>query len=323
MMFSHVSYAGFPYWFHLEWSPDGSMLAAVGLQAELYLYTDDLELIASTRDTNLNHVAYDSAKWTHDGNRFAMIYREMFSTSPDSVNGISILNTQFEEESKVAFVEDEYNLGFVTAWTDDDTQLIGLMADCVFCSPEMYFFDGSTLEVENSFELSRTILLEADIVFDHNSEYFAYSRVDAHETSISIFVVETLTGNLLRTIEVPYEDRPHLVFWHANGEILIDSDESLRFYDSSTGELLRRLTYSGFTTLLGWSPDGKWVAVQSDHNFEIWDTFTGIVSRTFGCDVDDCPTNDLIVAAAWHPRDAVIAAGLWDGRIELYDVNQL
>ena len=98
-------------------------------------------------------------------------------------------------------------------------------------------------------------------------------------------------------------------------------DQTVKLWDAATGNLLMTLRgHTDIVSAVDWSPKGGQIASASeDETIRIWDSTTG---KPLAVLADQANPNGSHKAAvlAWNPDDVRLAAGIIDGRVQIWNV---
>ncbi len=325
---AQVGYAGTPNWIDLEWSPDGMMLAAVGGQG-ITLFSKNLEVMGQS-----GYRAY-GVSWNADGTQLAVTMQNgSWADSRIEIDAVSIWNTEPFEWTGSTEVDPHFVVSpSPVFWRDDGLYVLG-SKDKQQSKEAILVVNSNTLQFEDSFNIDSPdeYVYEDTFTLNNTISRLAYTSViinsanDRDDWNYFVHILDYLTEEQ-NSIQLPGDVRSAV--WSNNGEMLVVGGVNyVNLYDSS-GKLLKNFDMDGAVSNVEWSPDDLYLALsiwgEHESNFEIWEAETGRVLKNLRTAKQegeyDTPNN--VYSIAWHPNGQLIAGGLLDGEVLLFDVSDL
>lgn len=202
-------------------------------------------------------------------------------------------------------------------------------------------WDGSTLLTNDGMQVTRWEISSGQII-----EQYPVSQqspwTDASDVSPdgSRWVAwpgtirNTASGQELVHIAVKPTTGRDVNAWSPDGTRLVSGNsigsETTAVWDASTGKILFTLPMeaggSPFLGALAWSPDGAWISAagsrmnsgNNDGMIVLWDAQTGAQVHLLTVAMD----SERIQSIAWSHDGHLLAAGMYSGRIVLWDMHQ-
>lgn len=96
-----------------------------------------------------------------------------------------------------------------------------------------------------------------------------------------------------------------------------NGDEGTRFWDVSTGKLLRTIDIDAGAYSVVYSPDGTTFASCGMNELSVWDVVTGEMLKTFTGHIDP------VCSVEYSPDGNTLASGCRDSTVVLWDLTSL
>ncbi|BCL83560.1 WD40 repeat domain-containing protein [Ktedonobacteria bacterium brp13] len=270
----------------LAWSPDGSRLASVGEEVQVWHATTGTKQFCVPIPASPSAIA-----WSRDGSWIAL---------GDEEGGISVWTGEGKEA--LIGVEDTEKITGL-AWSPQQDDLV------VWCSSTglIQFHDVR----QNAFRWG--------IHCVHGAEALAWSpdgtrlAIGGNDSVVCLF--NPITGNLLRTFK-RHRSAAQALTWSADSQLLASAANThvIRIWDATTGKQ-RRTIWSRFSAIgiLAWSPDGTRLACAgSDSCVQVWHIPTGCLQQIYQ------GHTDAITSLAWSPDSTMLASASNDGTVQIY-----
>jgi len=262
----------------LAWQPHGQKLAVGFVDGEVWIYKFD-----SNRFTIEHIVPIDSPQslaWRNDGQILAISSFDIPSLTLWDMTSHRILS-----ETSIP------DLGGKLAWNQSDQYLAGRDVD------------GNLVvwnyEVNSQFQFDYTPQSIADYAFSQN-----LLGVLMHDGGIDLWEISSNGLRLISSSEAIYTGEVEdFAVDHSSMRVAVmfQSDIRITLFDAD-GSRFRTITPispvapSDFSDI-GWSIDGRWLAVSYHNYIEIWDFHTGVNEPTV------IVYSGRMPKLAWHPRE--------------------
>jgi WD40 repeat protein/transcriptional regulator with XRE-family HTH domain len=132
-----------------------------------------------------------------------------------------------------------------------------------------------------------------------------------------IWLYHARTGVPLQTLQ-GHTDGTWAIAFSPDGLLLASGsdDQTLRLWNTTTGQCLRTLPHAGRVRSVAFSPDGSLLASGCDDSVvRLWDTKTGECRNTLQ------GHTDRVWSVIFHPNGGILASGSTDKTIRLWDVT--
>lgn len=326
---------GAPWWSDLAWSPDGSLLAAVGAADSLAVFNADLTLSESSDIADDSYVYYGKLAWRPDGEYLAVNEQPYgFSPEENDIYSLSVWSVApLTEISRLASGIGNENQPMDLAWLPDGEALLTEVA------ARLQSVDPLTAE---------HTLVPIAIPQDEATRYLSFNREvtqaayildNWNQQEVRMYGFDLATGEMQWEVNLDDIAEWHTRFvegtigvtsfpmdnlaWSSDGQIAISgnflaiytpADDSLRVLTAGSDALIHHLE---------WSPDGRYLAVVVGKTVEIWDAASGErVEVTYRNTETDANRNPY--ALAWHPDGTrLVVSFVLGSELEAFDMSHL
>jgi WD40 repeat protein len=324
-----VAQAGTPDWSDVAWSPDGTLLAAVGF--DVALYTEDFELVE--RIENYNERGYYStvAAWNPQGTHFATFEADwgnrhggLCGLALWQINPLQLIHSETfcHELTPIRKMLRDATKPFWNAEGDE----LWFFSTNDWSVYNLYVFDTMTYKVAVKTPPVNLETTEDIPVVIAINDYilFASTTGARRENTLETIVrrVDPATGNLTEVLRLPD------AIWSMSADenrLALAGNEQVYIYDLITGKQLRVLEATIFESAdrdiflargFSWNSDGRFLAVSTITGAGIWETDTGMMIQALWEGMD-------ISAIDWQPNGTKVAmaAGYFEDLIQIIDVN--
>lgn len=318
----------------VNWSPDGSQLAAGSNDGRVQVWDVDNEQMTQTLAGHTDAVI--SVSWSGDGTQLAAGSRSARIKVWDVAGG--------QEVSELfGHLYEPYGL----AWSPDNTQLASASRDAtvrvwdVASGGELQKLEGHLDEV-NSIDWSDdgsqlltssndlTIRVwdtqswqEQNILTGHTDWVIAAawspdgSQIASSSMDGTVRIWEAATGTELLTLQ-GHTQPGTVVSWLANGTQVVSggTDGTLRLWDLAGGqEVAVAAGHTSFIKDVAWSPDGSQLAAAGiDGAVRLWDAGGQEQIKTLTAE------GTFLQSVTWSPDGSQIATGNSAGTVQIWDV---
>ena len=226
-----------------------------------------------------------SLSFNHDGQYLISVFTNI--TKVWDMNTLECINT-FENYFAAAFYP----------------QKNSIIITC-FNGTKSYNFDTKKYENLNVNDILKSI------IFNHNGKYFAYITFGGSTNKVHLR--NTLTGELIKTIN--YHDTVSTIAFHPHENIIAIGfiNKKIKILKLKTNDLLHDLTIIDSVRALTFSPNGTFLASNSDRSIKLWNADTGEWLRNI-----EQPS--WVDAIAFSPDGETIIAGLDNGSIAVINI---
>lgn len=135
-------------------------------------------------------------------------------------------------------------------------------------------------------------------------------------------------GELIRSLTNP-EDRGYAyrVAFSPDGTMIaaagamVDFDHVVRVWNVDDGAVLHEIASASETRAVAFSPDSGLLAIGSGDGISIWDTEEMTMLHDPESAIDEA-SHDWVTDLAFSPDSTMVVAGWWNGRLELWQVQE-
>lgn len=287
----------------IAWNPDGSLIA-LAADHDVWIYTNTLTPIPNGHlQGHTDNVM--SIDWSPDG-------RYLASGSQDKT--IRIWNLQSGEDFGITEAELGGYADWVSyvRWSPDGTKLASVAIDNSLEAIESSYYFTTwiwTINKANLQEIEVDKVLPSAVgsiglTWSPDSQYLATGGRFLEGNDVRVWNVAT--GENLYGFNTPDFAYVTDLSWSHTGQFLVIGSEwwgGFRIVDTTQRTYTTRLLYENVASVLGWSPDDRYIAAGStDGNITIWDapTLTVLV---------DMPTahNGIVSGIRWSADGTKLA----------------
>jgi WD40 repeat protein len=299
----------------LAWSPDGSMLAAVGDRGlTVWMLGPDSRL---TVLKELKTIRGESLSWSFDGSRLAIAGHGNLPTKIVSVKTWSVISSPLEEISKWSLYEGEFSYhGDEIAFSSSNDMIAA--ADG---SGEIEIWDSSDWEFLQRI-ISSTVY---DLELSPNNEMLA-----AGLANNTVRIWDAGNGQLTKNLDA-HAGNVWSVSWSPEGDLLASTgdDGKVIVWNTDTWEEVTRLFLpTKYGIRVDWSPNGNMLAASggdranwhgdastvNDMKVNIWNREDWSLITAMG------GFSRMATGLEWSPDGTMIAVGDSSGKIRLWGI---
>lgn len=290
-----------PYVSALQYSPDGKFLAH-SLETEVLVRAaDSLQIVA--RFSNNPQLVYSLA-FSHDGQKLAVASEEGGLCIWDWKNETQIQNIPYDEA-----------IGSIS-WRPDDQEIVFIANGFTRGDDSVHVVDVTSGEITRS--LMDNIGHHARVNGYTTDGKFFTLAMSKQQKQFSIAVLETKNWNVVAE-KLLHTQYVYNTVWHHDNQTIASAslDGTVSLWNYVTDESRTIHTSQDGVVSVGWSPDGRYLAIGGwDNLVRIWD-----FEQNRLCDSLRGHSNRLH-CLDWNPETGSIASADWNGQIRTWQLEE-
>ncbi len=318
--------------FGVAWSPDGTQLVSGGGDNTVRIWNAEAHAEIRVLEGHTHWVL--SVAWAKDGSKIVSasedgtvrlwdpsnseaihvfaghnVAVQSVAWSPDSPRVINALPyspvTIWDADTGVLVqtLEGQISGGPVMAWSPDGSKIAGGSYDNT-----VRLWDAESGELLHTLEGHEDSVL--GLAWSPDGAYIASASEDK-----TVRIWSAGEGKLEHTLE-EHTDVVYAVAWSPDGERLISTGaDGPHLWDPRAGSEVSASAPVPPSRVIAWSPNGLFVASESNYDVLIWDSPDAVEPRTLK------GHESSVTSIAWSPNSERLASGSWDGAIRIWEAG--